>query len=189
MILKFPASPDKAPGPEAAADVASDHEDRLPSRTEETGNGENELGEEEQEEFPTVLHVATMTRNDKNKVKRIVMPKPNSGKLDVPKDIMEMWNSEKGREKLFEMWAKSGGMKAGILHKHTCATLATLIPLFCFFNDHLGSLHWESGDPFGHDQAQKDWSQWWVLFRRWYEKRTWLQGVYCLQCWLCVRYL
>ena len=54
-----------------------------------------------------------MSRTEMSKVKRIVQPKPNSGKLEVPKDIMNMWNTAKGKEQLFKMWVKSGGVKAG----------------------------------------------------------------------------
>ncbi len=76
------------------------------------GEGD-EPEDHEEEEVPSVLHVATMTRNEKDKVKRIVTPKPTTGNLAVPRDIFEMWQSEKGKEKLFSMWCKSGGVKAG----------------------------------------------------------------------------
>ena len=75
-----------------------------------------EVGQEpeaavEAEEVPVVLHVATLSRYEKDKVKRAVLPKPTSGKCDVPSDISEMWNSPQGRQKLFTMWCKSGGVK------------------------------------------------------------------------------
>ena len=63
-------------------------------------------------EVPLVLHVATMTKYEKDKVKRIVTPKPTTGNLAVPRDIYEMWQTEKGKEKLLNMWCKSGGVKA-----------------------------------------------------------------------------
>ena len=33
------------------------------------------------------------------------------GKVEVPQDIAEMWNAPGGKEKLFQLWAKSGGIK------------------------------------------------------------------------------
>ena len=78
------------------------------------GAGEAGAGDDGRDtDQPAILHVATMSRIETNKVKRIVQPKPNSGKLEVPKDIMNMWNTAKGKEQLFKMWAKSGGVKAG----------------------------------------------------------------------------
>lgn len=68
----------------------------------------------ETEETPCVLHVATLTRNDRLKVQRIVTPKPTTGNLAVPKDIYEMWQGgDAGKQKLLSMWCKSGGVKAG----------------------------------------------------------------------------
>lgn len=54
-----------------------------------------------------------MTRADKEKVRRLVTPKPTTGNLSVPRDIFELWQTEKGKEKLLSMWCKSGGVKAG----------------------------------------------------------------------------
>lgn len=63
---------------------------------------------------PVILHIATMTRAEKEKVRRLVTPKPTTGNLSVPKDIFELWQTDKGREKLLCMWCKSGGVKAGL---------------------------------------------------------------------------
>lgn len=68
----------------------------------------------EPDELPVVLHVSTMSRAEKAKLKRVIQPKPNSGRLEVPKDIMLKWNSEKGKKELMDLWAKSGGVKAGL---------------------------------------------------------------------------
>lgn len=62
---------------------------------------------------PAVMNVESMSKNEKEKVRRLCTPKKYSGNLDVPKDIAELWNSNGGKEKLFNMWAKSGGIKAG----------------------------------------------------------------------------
>ena len=59
-----------------------------------------------------VLHVATLTRADKERVRRMVTPKPTTGNLSVPRDIYDMWQTEKGKDKLLSMWCKSGGVKA-----------------------------------------------------------------------------
>lgn len=67
---------------------------------------------EADEEQPLILHLATLTKYEKDKVKRIVTPKPATGRLEVPRDIHELWQTKKGREKLFNMWCKSGGVKA-----------------------------------------------------------------------------
>lgn len=64
------------------------------------------------EDAPLVLHVSTMTKNERDKVKRIVCPKPTTGNLSVPKDIYELWQTDKGKDKLLNMWCKSGGVKA-----------------------------------------------------------------------------
>ena len=65
-----------------------------------------------------ILHVATMSKYEKDKVKRIVCPKPTTGNLAVPRDIYELWQTEKGKEKLLQMWCKSGGMKARPVFLH-----------------------------------------------------------------------
>lgn len=61
---------------------------------------------------PVVLHVATMSKNEREKVKRLVTPKSTTGNLTVPRDIYEMWETPQGKEKLLSMWCKSGGVKA-----------------------------------------------------------------------------
>ena len=60
-------------------------------------------------------HAKDLSRAETAKIRRIVTPKPCSGKLDVPKDIMELWQTDKGRETLKEQWCKAGGMKALLL--------------------------------------------------------------------------
>ena len=65
-------------------------------------------------ELPMIMTVKTLTRADKEKVRRICTPKPTSGRVEVPKDIVDMWNSDKGREKLLQIWCKSGGVKVGL---------------------------------------------------------------------------
>lgn len=74
-----------------------------------TAGGEDKT---EEEEYPTVMSAESMSRAEKQKVRRACTPKSASGKLDVPQDIHELWNSAGGKEKLFAMWAKSGGVKA-----------------------------------------------------------------------------
>ena len=61
---------------------------------------------------PVVLDAKALDRNEKEKIRRLVMPKKNTGHLEVPQDIMDLWNTAAGKEKLYEMWAKSGGIKA-----------------------------------------------------------------------------
>ena len=101
---KAPLSPLLGPLPDASAPDSD-----LPKTAGEAGAQDDDRGTDE----PVILHVATMSRSEMSKVKRIVQPKPYSGKLEVPKDIMNMWNTPKGKEQLFQMWAKSGGVKAG----------------------------------------------------------------------------
>lgn len=55
-----------------------------------------------------------MTRAQKEQVRRIISPKPTTGRLEVPEDITTLWNTEKGKAKLFSLWCKSGGVKAGL---------------------------------------------------------------------------
>ena len=57
------------------------------------------------------MHVLTMTKAEKDKVKRIVTPKATTGRLEVPQDVFELWQTPKGKEKLLAMWCKSGGVK------------------------------------------------------------------------------
>ena len=66
-------------------------------------------------EYPVVMHGATMNRNEKQKVARVCTPKGSSGHLEVPNDIFKLWNTKAGKEKLYALWAKSGGVKAGII--------------------------------------------------------------------------
>ena len=61
---------------------------------------------------PRVLHGSNLNRAEKNKLRRIVCPKEGTGRLEVPENIFEMWeDAAKGRKTLFNMWAKSGGVK------------------------------------------------------------------------------
>ncbi|CAL1173726.1 unnamed protein product [Cladocopium goreaui] len=55
------------------------------------------------------MHPASMSRAQREQVRRIVTPKPTTGRLEVPQDITSMWNTAKGKEKLFSLWCKSGG--------------------------------------------------------------------------------
>lgn len=64
-------------------------------------------------EQPAVLHVLTLSKCQREKVKRIVTPKPTTGNLEVPKNVFEMWQTPKGKEQLLAMWCKSGGVKDG----------------------------------------------------------------------------
>ncbi|CAE7847162.1 unnamed protein product [Symbiodinium necroappetens] len=59
---------------------------------------------------PKIMSLSSMTKLEKEKVKRIVTPKRGSGNLEVPENIFEMWkDAGKGRDNLFRMWAKAGG--------------------------------------------------------------------------------
>ena len=70
--------------------------------------------EDAEDEPPKVLRASDMSKLEKEKVRRIVTPKQGSGNLEVPENIFEMWkDAGKGRDNLFRMWAKSGGVKAG----------------------------------------------------------------------------
>lgn len=71
---------------------------------------QDEVPEDETGE-PIILHVATLSRNEKDKIKRIVTPKATTGRLEVPQDIFDLWKTPKGKEKLFALWCKSGGVK------------------------------------------------------------------------------
>ena len=59
-----------------------------------------------------VLDPKALDRSEKEKIRRIVMPKKNTGHLEVPQDIMDLWNQPGGKGKLYDIWAKSGGVKA-----------------------------------------------------------------------------
>ena len=79
-----------------------------------TSRHENEQKEDD-EEAPKVLNAATMSKAEREKVRRICCPKPGSGRLEVPDNIFEMWeDAAKGRDQIFRMWAKSGGVKVGL---------------------------------------------------------------------------
>ena len=96
-----PPSPgDSAKAPEPAQEVTMDGASQAPA-----GDCDGEVEE------PIVLHVSTLTKSEKDKIKRIVTPKATTGRLDVPKDIYELWQTNQGKEKLFAMWTKSGGVK------------------------------------------------------------------------------
>ena len=58
--------------------------------------------------------MATLTRTEKQKIKRVCTPKEHSGRLEVPENIFAMWEdtAKGGRDKLFHMWVKAGGVKA-----------------------------------------------------------------------------
>ena len=60
---------------------------------------------------PSVLHAATLTRAERERVKRIVSPKATTGRLEVPEDVFQLWQTPKGKEQLLAMWCKSGGVK------------------------------------------------------------------------------
>ena len=73
----------------------------------------SEQDEDDEDEPPKVMSFSSMTKLEKEKVRRIVTPKKGSGNLEVPENIFEMWkDAGKGRDNLFRMWAKSGGVKA-----------------------------------------------------------------------------
>ena len=70
--------------------------------------------DDDENAYPKVLTASTLDRNEKLKVRRICTPKPCSGHLEVPENIFEMFNdAAKGRTTLYQMWAKSGGVKVG----------------------------------------------------------------------------
>ena len=67
----------------------------------------------ERAEYPRVLDPKNLSKSEKAKIDRICRPKPGSGTLEVPENVMEMWNDiGNGRNKVFSMWAKAGGVKA-----------------------------------------------------------------------------
>ena len=74
-----------------------------------------EKADESQEVSPEILHVVTLTKNQRDQIKRVVCPKRDTGRLEVPRDIYELWQTEKGKEKLFNLWCKSGGVKARLV--------------------------------------------------------------------------
>ena len=96
-----PPPGDSAKAPEPAQEVPMDGA----SPAAPAGDCDGEVEE------PIVLHVSTLSKSEKDKIKRIVTPKATTGRLDVPKDIYELWQTNQGKEKLFAMWTKSGGVK------------------------------------------------------------------------------
>lgn len=54
--------------------------------------------EREEEEAPVILHVATMTKSEKDKIRRIVTPKPSSGRIEVPEDVSKLWATPEGKD-------------------------------------------------------------------------------------------
>ncbi|CAK9101825.1 Uncharacterized protein SCF082_LOCUS47603 [Durusdinium trenchii] len=66
-----------------------------------------------------------MTRAQKEQVRRIISPKPTTGRLEVPEDITTLWNTEKGKAKLFSLWCKSGGVKAVFIERVEILSITT----------------------------------------------------------------
>lgn len=82
-----------------------------------------ETADESEDEPPRVLLLKDMSKLEKEKVRRICSPKKGTGRLEVPENVFEMWqDAAKGRDSLFRMWCKSGGVKAGILVLRSKAT-------------------------------------------------------------------
>ncbi|CAJ1341569.1 unnamed protein product [Effrenium voratum] len=81
--------------------------------------------EAEYDEPIQLLQSSSLSRSEREKLRRIVTPKINTGRLEVPSNIFEMWNSEKGRKKLMEMWAKSGGVKAVFIERVEIFSMTT----------------------------------------------------------------
>ncbi|CAE7326209.1 unnamed protein product [Symbiodinium sp. KB8] len=72
----------------------------------------------DENEEPRVLDPKNLSRLEKQKIRRIVMPKPGSGNLEVPPNFMKMWEQAgTQRDQLFSMWAKAGGVKAVFLER------------------------------------------------------------------------
>lgn len=63
---------------------------------------------------PLIMHPRSMSKAELEKVRRVCTPKGTTGRLEVPKNIFDMWNTDKGRKQLLSMWCKSGGVKAGL---------------------------------------------------------------------------
>lgn len=112
MDQTYPEATPPAPAPEAA------HSAKVPEKC--PGKRPQEPPSEPQQdasdipdiaEQPAVLHVDTLSKYEKDKVKRIVTPKATTGRLEVPQDVFELWQTPKGKEKLLSMWCKSGGVK------------------------------------------------------------------------------
>ena len=103
------SSPGKAPlSSEPEAKPAATPRGQKRSRSPDEGDDSTDS------EYPRVLLSKTLDRNEKNKVRRICTPKSGSGNLEVPDNIFEMFqDAAKGRDTLYKMWAKSGGVKVG----------------------------------------------------------------------------
>lgn len=88
------------------------HQQPAGSKPGETADTLSDDDDDDEQELPQIMHVSSMSRNEKNRVARIVTPKKYTGRLEVPQDIFKMWQTAKGKQQLFELWAKSGGVKA-----------------------------------------------------------------------------
>ncbi|CAE7459532.1 unnamed protein product [Symbiodinium microadriaticum] len=70
------------------------------------------------DEYPRVLDGKNLSRTEKQKCRRVCMPKEGSGTLEVPTNVMEMWEAAgTQRDSLFSMWAKCGGVKAVFIER------------------------------------------------------------------------
>ncbi|CAE7351284.1 unnamed protein product [Symbiodinium sp. CCMP2456] len=113
------SSPSSTPAPGAEKGAASRGAKRARSP-------ESKDSDDEEYEYPKVLTAAALDRNEKLKVRRICTPKPCSGHLEVPENIFEMFNdAAKGRTTLYQMWAKSGGVKAVFMESVTVLCVTT----------------------------------------------------------------
>ena len=85
----------------------------VPGKATVPETGSAQAPSEDEDEPPKVLNFSDMSKLEKEKVRRIVSPKKATGNLEVPENIFEMWkDAGKGRDKLFRMWCKAGGVKA-----------------------------------------------------------------------------
>ena len=103
----------KSPGPRGAKrpHVTPEKPKKPSKEPSETDDAEHD----EDDEPPKVLNFGTLSKLEKEKVRRICTPKRGSGNLEVPENIFDMWRDcSKGRDNLLRMWAKSGGVKAGM---------------------------------------------------------------------------
>ena len=117
LLSKTYAVPSQAK-PCFKATPAGDHAEALQAGTTQPDAKAPEAEEADVNgEEPVALHVATLSRYEKEKVRRIVCPKQNTGRLEVPDDVHQLWNTPQGKEKLFSLWCKSGGVKAYWSHK------------------------------------------------------------------------
>ena len=99
---KAPPAPLEVPAPEVEVATPAQQADVA-----------DEVETEVQE--PRVMHALTLPQNEKNKVRRVVTPKPMTGHLEVSQDIFNMWQTKDGKQKLYALWAKAGGVKVGCL--------------------------------------------------------------------------